>query len=207
MEMRKSPGSHSWLWLIALALTCASCASPARPSPAQATTTKVPAVAEGGRLTPTTAPQQETIRVLKTTPVVRVTRNDDYYFDNCSGTYTTTRSLSEAAQVRRSVRVAEQATTIGGSAAVVIPTDLREQIIRAVEVAYKPVCEAALSEVAQTTLLAEAHARYNIVIVWEERVYSGSVSFSLDGVAYTAEYTYTLEVPRAGTVKPGICTP
>ena len=54
--------------------------------------------------------------------------------------------------------------------------------------------------------LTAALGRSYIVIVWEERVYSGTVSFPTDGVAYITGYTYTLEVPRAGGVKPGICT-
>ena len=67
--------------------------------------------------------------------------------------------------------------------------------------------DAAVSKVSETTLYINAHDRYNLVIIWEERVYASTVTFSMDGTAYTAEYKYLLEVPRPGSIKPGICTP
>jgi hypothetical protein len=131
-------------------------------------------------------------------PVAHVTRNDEYYFDNCSGDYPVTRSLSEAAQVQKALTVTDQAVQLSSSATAPIPADVENKLGAEIEAAYQEELEAARATVIQTTLFANAHDRYNIVIVWEERVYSGTISFAMDGVAYSAGYTYTLEVPRGG---------
>jgi hypothetical protein len=139
-------------------------------------------------------------------PVAQVTRNDDYEFNNCGGQYPATRSLSEAAQVQAAVTIADQATQLTSSATASIPADVKDQLAAEVQAAYQEALDTARMTVSQTTLFTNAQERNYIVIVWEERIYSGTVSFPMDGVAYTTEYTYTLEVPRAGSVKPGICT-
>jgi len=144
--------------------------------------------------------------VIRVAPVAQVTRNDEYYFDNCSGQHPVTRSLAEAAHVQKTLTVADQAVLLSSSATAPIPADVKDKLSAEIEAAYQEALEAAGTIVSQTTLFANAHERNTVVIVWEQRVYSGTVSFPMDGVAYSAEYSYTLEVPRPGTVKPGICT-
>jgi hypothetical protein len=196
--------SSTLLLLAILALVSAGCGGQATQMPNPPTATAPPLVAEAK---PTLTATPQTIRVLQVMPVSQVTRNDEYYFDNCSPDIPATRPLSEAAQVQMSVTIADQATQLAGSATAPIPADVKDRLAAEVKVAYQQALDAARAKVSQTTLFINAHDRYNIVIVWEERVYSGTVSFPMDGVAYTTEYTYTLEVPRAGSIKPGICTP
>jgi hypothetical protein len=200
--------THTWsnalLLLATLALVSVGCGDQPTQTPNLPTATAPPIIAE---VKPTGTATPPAIRVLQVMPVSQVTRNDEYYFDNCSPDIPATRPLSEAAQVQMSVTIADQATQLAGSATAPIPADVKDRLAAEVKVAYQQALDAARAKVSQTTLFINAHDRYNIVIVWEERVYSGTVSFPMDGVAYTTEYTYTLEVPRAGSIKPGICTP
>jgi len=155
--------------------------------------------------TPTTA--APAYRVLRVLPVARVTRNDEYYFDNCSPSAPATRSFSVAARVSETVTIADQATQLTGSTTAPIPAAKKDELAEAVRQAYKSDLDEAVSKVSQTTLYCGAHDRYNVVIVWEERLYASTVTFTMDGTSYSAEYKYLLEVPRPGSIKPGICTP
>ena len=202
---RQTPKWSNVLLLLAiLPLASVGCAGQATPTVGAPTATAAPIIAE---VKPTVTPTPQTIRVLRVMPVSQVTRNDEYYFDNCSPSTPATRPLSEAAQVQVAVTITNQATPLTSSATVSLPAEMKEELAAAVCAAYQDALDTALAKMSQTTLYIGAHERYNVVIVWEAQVYSGTVSFPMDGVAYTAEYTYTLEVPRPGTIKPGICTP
>ncbi len=196
--------SNTLLLLAILALASASCGSQAGQVPSMPTAAAPPAIAE---VKPTATATPPAIRVLRVMPVSQVTRNDEYYFDNCSPDIPATRPFSEVAQVQMAVAVAGQATQLTGAATAPIPEAVKGQLVAEVAKTYQDTFAAAKAEVAGVTLFANAHDRYTVVIVWDARLYSGSVSFPMDGVTYTAEYTYTLEVPRTGTIKPGICTP
>ena len=202
------------LLLAILALLSTSCGSPATPTNQPAATAPPPTaqaeptvIATASRLPSGEAATPKTIRVLQVMPVAQVTRNEEYYFDNCSASTPATRPLSEAAQVQMAVVVVDQATQLTGSAKVSLPTEVKEKLATEVKAAYQEALNTARSTVSQTTLFCNAHDRYNVVILWEQRVYAGTVSFPMDGITYSAEYTYTLEVPKPGTIKPGICTP
>jgi len=196
--------SNALLLLAILTLVTTGCASPATATPTRPAATATPLIAQAK---PTVTATPQVIRVLKVMPVAQVTRNDEYYFDNCSPSMPATRPFSEAAQVQMAVTIAEQASQLSGSATTSLPADVKETLAIEVKAAYQETLDAARAKVSQTTLFIDAHDRYNIVIVWEEQVYTGTVTFPMDGVAYTTEYTYILEVPRPGTIKPGICTP
>lgn len=199
------------LLLSVLALACTACTTQGMPTPSQSAVAAPTRVAEVKptatvRAEPTAAAKPQTIRVLRVMPVTRVTHNEEYEFNNCGGETPVTRSLSEVAQVHVSVTIAEQATELTGTTAKTIPPEVRDQLCLEIRTAYRAELDTASATVAETVLAAGAQERNFVTIVWEEHVYSGAVSFPLDGVAYTAEYTYTLEVPRAGSIRPGICT-
>ncbi|HNR96923.1 MAG TPA: hypothetical protein PKH89_08135 [Anaerolineae bacterium] len=187
--------------LLWISVGCTGQPTPARNQPP---TVEAPPVAEGK---PTAAIAAPAYRVLRVLPVSQVTRNDEYYFDNCSPSSPAARSFSVAARVAETVTIADQATELTGSATVPIPAAIKDELAEAVRQAYSSELDAAVSKVSETTLYINAHDRYNLVIIWEERVYASTVTFSMDGIAYTAEYKYLLEVPRPGSIKPGICTP
>lgn len=187
--------------------TCCGQSPTATPSTTRPATPVAAVAATPTSTTLLPTPTPSAIRVLVVAPVSRVTRNDEYYFDNCSGDYPVTRPFSEAAQVTETLTLAEQASAISTSATVPIPAEMRAKLEEAIKLAYQETAQSARSLVSQTTLFCNAHDRNNTVIVWEERTCASVVSFPLDGAAYSAEYTYLLEVPRPGTVKPGICTP
>lgn len=191
------------LLLAALAWFGAGCGNRATPS---APPTPTP-VTQATEVPPAPSPTPKAVRVLLVEPVSQVTRNDEYYFDNCSPSAPATRSFSVAARVSETVTIADQATLLTGSATAPIPPALKEELAAEVKAAYKATLDEAISKVSQTTLYINAHDRYNVVIIWEERLYASTVTFPMDGKTYTAEYKYLLEVPRPGTIKPGICTP
>jgi hypothetical protein len=190
--------------LLAVVVLCGACNG--QPTPVASVTASPPTVAAPAS-TPAPTSTPSLVRVLMVAPVSRVTRNDEYYFDNCSGGYPVTRPFSEAARVTETLTLAEQASAISTNATVPIPAEMRAKLEAEIKLAYQETAQSARSLVSQTTLFCNAHDRNNTVIVWEERTCASVVSFPLDGVAYSAEYTYLLEVPRPGTVKPGICTP
>lgn len=156
---------------------------------------------------PTETTAAPAYRVLRVLPVSQVTRNDEYYLDNCSPSRPETRPFSAVAQVQESITIAAQASALSGSGSVVLPAELAKELAAAVKSTYQADLDQAVGKVSETNLYIGAHDRYNVVIVWEERVYAATVSFSMDGQAYTAEYRYVLQVPRPGSIKPGICTP
>jgi len=205
MQVRRETPTRSdvVLLLIVLALASVGCGSQETPTLGRPTAI-APMIAE---VHPTVTATPQSVRVLRVMAVSQVVRNDEYYFDNCSAGAPATRPFSDAAQVQMAVTIADQATQLTGSATASIPADLKAKLATEVTATYQDVLDAARAEVSETTLYIGAHDRYNIVIVWEGRVYSGTMSFPMDGVAYTAGYTYRLEVPRPGTIKPGICTP
>jgi hypothetical protein len=206
-QVRRAMGS---LVLAACLLALTGCSQSPTAEPAPPTTKPVvagqtqppPAV-----LSPTQTTSASPYRVLVVPPVLQITRNDEYYFDNCSGDYPVTRSFAEAAQVTTALTLAEQASALSGETKLTIPAGLRAELEAEIAAAYGEAARSARALVAQTTLFCDAHNRNYTVVIWEERVYASVVSFSLDGVAYSAEYSFVLEVPRPGTVKPGICTP
>ena len=185
--------------LAILGFACTGCAS-------RGTSTTNQPTAFVAEVQPTVTATPETIRVLPVMPVTQATRNDEYYLDNCSSSTPVTRSLAEGAAVQMSVTISDQATQVGGSLTAPISAEMKDRLATEVEAAYQEALDAARAAVSETILFTDAHARNYITIVWEERVYAATVCFSINGVAYVAEYTYTLEVPRAGSVKPGICT-
>jgi len=148
----------------------------------------------------------ESIHVAVVAPASRILRNDDFYLDNCSGRSEVRQPLASAAQVEKSVSIAAEATAVKTGAAAAIPEELKTELVAQVERAYQGVFETAKSNLDQTEMVAGAHTRFTFTIIWEEQEFASTVSFAMNGITYTAPYTYTLHIPRLGSAKPVICS-
>jgi len=128
-------------------------------------------------------------------PVQRNLDTAEIHMKNC-GVWTEWRqSLGPEFEVQQSVSIEAQATATESGAVAEIPEELRAKLAMEVELAYQQTFEAARSEQNQIELVAGPNTDYVYVILWVEKKFASTVSFSMNGIAYTAPYTYTLCVP------------
>jgi hypothetical protein len=148
----------------------------------------------------------EIIQVTLVEPVKQVTRNDTYYFDNCSGTKERRQSLSTIAQVQKSLTLGSEATATDSGQKTTISEECRAKLMVEIEKAYQDKLAAAQAKVEQDEMVAGAYSRFNYTIIWEEQQFASTVSFTLNGQSYTIPYTYTLLVPSLGSAKSIPCS-
>jgi hypothetical protein len=148
----------------------------------------------------------ESIRVAVVAPISRVLYNDEFYLDNCSGDSEVRRPLASIAQVEKSVALAAEATATTTGTTAAIPEELKAKLLTQIELVYQETLDTARSNLEQTEMVAGAHTRFTFTIIWEEQEFASTVSFAMNGITYTAPYTYTLHIPRLGSAKPGICS-
>jgi hypothetical protein len=182
-----------------LLLGCGACSSQATPA-APSKPTESMAMASPS---PTPA---EIIQVTLVEPVKQVTRNDTYYFDNCSGTKERRQSLSTIAQVQKSLTLGSEATATDSGQKTTISEECRAKLMVEIEKAYQDKLAAAQAKVEQDEMVAGAYSRFNYTIIWEEQQFASTVSFTLNGQSYTIPYTYTLLVPSLGSAKSIPCS-
>lgn len=160
--------------------------------------------------TPTAAPRP--IRVIKTAPVANVVSNEEYPFSNCGGTVPLQQPFSAAAQVSAEVVIADVATRSDGTT-IAVDDARRAELAQEVELAYAPELAAARAAVDEARLVAAPFTRWNVLIIWEDRVFAAAVSFPSDGptagaapLTATTAYTYTQHVPSIGYYMTMPCT-
>ena len=83
---------------------------------------------------------------------------------------------------------------------------MRAKLEAEVERAYREAYERAKASVEQTELTVPAWRIRTYKIDWEEQEFSLTVSFLMNGKAYTASYTYKLCVPREAGFRETSCT-
>lgn len=172
--------------LLLIALSCSACRGQLKPSAKSA--------------------EMESIRVAVVAPTSRILRSEEFYLDNCSGLKEARQPLASIAQVEKSVSLAAAATAAKTGTTAAIPEELKAKLVTQIELAYQEAFDTATSNVEQTEMVAGAHTRFTFVIIWEEQVFASTASFVMNGITYTAPYTYTLHIPRLGSAKQGICS-
>ena len=192
------------------ACLCAACAGSTAGPSTPVTLPDAAATQQPPTAVPTATPRP--IRVIKTSAAANVISNEDYPFSNCSGTVSLSQPFSEVAQVSAEVVISDQATRSDGTVIAVDETR-RAELAREVELAYEPELAAARAAVDEEELVAAPFTRWNVVIVWEDRVFAATVSYPGDGatagvapLTATAAYTYTQHVPSVAYYKTMFCT-
>lgn len=176
-----------------------SCALPGAGTPELATTALPP-----GR-TPVPTPTPRAIRVVRASPVVEFVATEQYHLDNCEGIKEMRKSFSDAAQVWTEIAISDQATRSDGTV-LSVSEPLRSALVHEVELAYQESLAAARAVVEQSEMVAGAQTRWNVSVIWEDRIFAASISFPSDSMTAMAAYTYTQRVPRMGYVQPLPCT-
>ncbi|MBC7260469.1 MAG: hypothetical protein H5T63_00525 [Chloroflexi bacterium] len=182
-----------------LLLSCGACSSQATP----ATLSKPTESTAMASASPT---PEEIIQVTVVEPISKVTRNDTYYFDNCSGIKERRQSLGTVAQVQKNLTLGSEATATDSSQKTSLSEECRAKIMLEVEKAYQDKIAALQTEVDQQEMVAGAYSRFNYTIIWEEWQFNSTVSLTLNGQSYTVPYTYTLLVPSLGSAKSVPCS-
>jgi len=175
----------------------------------ESTATAIPTVTPVPTSTPEPTATPEPTRSFRVTLVDPVHRNADtstITIKNC-GVWTERREkLGPDYQVKQDVSVATQAAPTAGGAVVEIPEELRSNLAAEVQASYRQVFDAAKSERDRVELVLGPDTFRDFTILWMEDTFSSTVEFSMNGVASTVPYTYTLRYPILGGYKSLGCT-
>lgn len=180
--------SGLWALVVALCLTCVGCGSQQRPS----------ATPEG----------VETISVALAEPVKRElnAQSVELQLRNCETDTELRRPLASEVEIQKQISIAKEATAVASGELAEIPPEVRAKLEAEVERAYREAYERAKASVEQTELTVPAWRIRTYKIDWEEQEFSSTVSFLMNGEAYTASYTYKLCVPKEAGFRETSCT-
>jgi len=201
--------------LIALGLACCACSPPA-PAPTAPPTVVVPTVTptfEVPRPTPTIAvpptPTPEPTRSIRVTMVEPVRRNLDSVeitMKNCGVNTEWRQKLPPELDVQQSLGVGPQAAPVSTGRSTNIPESLRAELAAEVQLAYRQAFEAAKAGRDAIELVSGPDKHFIYKLLWVQDWYTATLSYSTDGIACTAPYTYALRIPKqAGFLELG-CT-
>jgi hypothetical protein len=125
---------------------------------------------------------------------------------NCETTTELRRPLASEVEIRIQISIAEEATAVASGESAEIPPEVRAELETKVERAYQEAYERAKASLEQTELTVPAWRIRRYEIDWEEQEFSSTVSFLMNGKAYTASYIYKLCAPRKAGFQEMPCT-
>jgi hypothetical protein len=115
-------------------------------------------------------------------------------------------SLSEHAQVALSITISDKATPTTTSNDLELTPEIKAALEENVKITYQTVYEAEIARVAQTDILVPVGKIYTYSVYWRKQSFSSTISFTLDGITYTAPYTYSLDLPFLTKTQETGCT-
>ena len=115
-------------------------------------------------------------------------------------------TLASEAPVRQRISIAEEATSVGTGTAIEIPADTLANLNVQIEGAYQQEYEQAVASTEQVEFNIPGHMIHMYKIIWNQQVFHSIVSFSIKNQAYTASYTYELEIPELDSATVMACT-
>lgn len=183
--------------LCLLAVGCSSAPTPT-PTPLPPTVTPVPTATPTVTAVPPT-PTPEPPQVALVEPEIRTIDYEEFEWRNCDTTEELVRMVASVAPVQVEANIAEYATPVSGGDGLAVADDLRKELEALVCEAYEETFNRAQADGASDEFVVPPDRVISFRVLWEEHKYVGTVSFPVDDVTYSAEYTYTIMVPkRAG---------
>jgi len=168
--------SGLWALVAALGLICVGC---------------------GGQQEPSATPEvAETISVALAEPVGHELDGQLIELRNCETNTELRRTLASEVEIRTQTSIAEEATAVASGESAEIPPEVRAELEAKVELAYQEAYEKVKASAEQAELTVPAWKIRRYEIDWEEQEFGSTVSFSMNGQAYTASYVYKLCVPK-----------
>lgn len=178
--------SGLWALVVALGLICVGC---------------------GGQQKPGATPEvAETISVALAEPVRHELDGQLIELRNCETDTELRRPLASEVEIQIQISIAEEAMAVAGSESAEIPPEVRAELEARVELAYQETYEKVKASAEQTELTVPAWRIRRYEIDWQEQEFSSTVSFSMNGKAYTAPYVYKLCVPKKVGFQEMSCT-
>jgi hypothetical protein len=178
--------SGLWVLVVALGLMCVGC---------------------GGQQKPSATPEvAETISVALAEPVRHELDGQSIELRNCETDTELRRPLASEVEIRIQISIAEEATAVASGESAEIPPEVRAELEAKVELAYQETYERVKASAEQTELTVPAWRIRRYEIDWEEQEFRSTVSFLMNGKAYTASYMYKLCVPRKAGFQEMSCT-
>jgi formylglycine-generating enzyme required for sulfatase activity len=142
------------------------------------------------------SPQASDIQVSKTDQYTNAPADtEDFPLPNCGGSGELKQTLGTQASVKKSVVITGTATVSGGVTAG-IPGPVQSQLEAAISIAYSETFQNESSRLDSIELKAAPGTYVVYVIQWVNQNYYSTVSYILEGKPNTADYVYTLRVPK-----------
>jgi hypothetical protein len=151
----------------------------------------------GGQQEPSATPEvAETISVALAEPVRHELDGQLIELRNCETDTELRRTLASEVEIRTQISIAEEATAVASGESAEIPPEVRAELEAKVELAYREAYERAKASAEQTELTVPVWKIRRYKIDWEEQKFGSTMSFLMNGKAYTVFYMYKLYVPK-----------
>ncbi|MFO8036621.1 MAG: hypothetical protein R6U57_08380 [Anaerolineales bacterium] len=146
------------------------------------------------------------IQVEKVTPTVQTLHSEILDVRNCETTEDLHQSLYDFQEVQTKIEIHPTATQIGTGNRMEIPKETNSILLHEIKKAYQPELKEAVIALKETKIHVPADKIHMYQIQWLAKTYHATISFSLDGEAYEASYTYRLEIPQIESSRVMSCT-
>lgn len=122
-------------------------------------------------------------------------QEEEFNLPNCEGTSPLERSLNVSGEVERDITFG-LAKEEGTGAMVDIPEALRVQLEDKIRLEYEQIYKNLLRRIDECRMRAEPGTHVVYIIQWKARSYVSTLSYTWEGITYTAPYTLTFIIPE-----------
>lgn len=136
------------------------------------------------------------VEVTKTSPTVQPLHSEYLDVRNCDSTKAIDKTLSDFLPIREKVTVSEQATAVSTGKTSPVSGTICKNLRDKVETAYRQEYQEAQNSSQEIAINVPADKIHIYKVQWNEKIFSGSLSFQLDDELYETSYNYELEVPQ-----------
>ena len=146
------------------------------------------------------------VQVTKAVPEERALRSEILDLRNCASNEDLRSNLATEVPIKLKITLAEDATSKTTGKTIVIPNEVKSNLISQIELTYQQAYDEALSNAERIELNVPAHKIHMYDIKWKGQDFSSTVSFFMDDQACIASYTYMLEIPELDGFRTMACT-
>lgn len=136
------------------------------------------------------------VEVIKTSPTVQPVGSEYFDVRNCDSTKALDKTLSDFLPVREEVSVSEQATVVSSGKTSLLSKSTCRSLRDKIESTYREEYQEAQRSAQEIAIQVPADKIHMYKVQWNEKIFTGSLSFQMDDDLYETSYTYKLEVPQ-----------
>lgn len=125
---------------------------------------------------------------------------------NCDSNDEMVTDLSAHAPVKQEIIISETATAVKTGQALVIPSEMLDEIKVQIEALYQQVLEEAVTRTEAEVFNIPGHKIHMYKIYWVQQHYRSEVSLTIDGQSCKTSYEYVLEIPELDSFTVMSCT-